>query len=386
LNPSQDNLMQEGLRALRSGNPVAAEAKFKELLSIGSPDGSAWFALAISQAHLGKPDEAMHSVDQALELEPRNLRALLFKASQLEQSGQVRQALVYFNGAIKISANYEMLPPDVEQGIQHARQAGERAAKKYEQYLLETLTAQGFHPTKSQRCKDSLDIMFGRKQIDLLQQKPTRHLFPGLPQREFYEREEFAWIPELEARTDDIRSELQALNPSSERFRPYVERNSNLPELNQGKNVDSMNWSACFLWRDGSVVEEVVKHCPLTMQALSNVPLCDVPQQMPSVLFSQLLPGATIEPHHGVINSRLICHLPLIVPPNCGALKVGNSRRSWEEGKVMVFDDSVRHEAWNTSDALRVVLIFDVWRPELDEEERLWISALLQAVKSYTEG
>ena len=378
--------MQEGLRDLRSGNPAAAENKFKELLAMGSPDGSAWFALAIARAHLGKTDEAMQAVDQALELEPQNLRALLFKASQLEQQGQSRKAQMYFNGAIKIAANYPKLPPDVEQGIQHAKQAGQRAARKYETYLIDALAASGFHPTKSQRCKDSLDIMFGRKQVDLQQQQPTRHLFPGLPQREFYEREEFAWIPDLEARTNDIRAELEALNPSSERFRPYVERNSTLPELGQGKNVDSMDWSACYLWRDGSVMEDIARHCPLTMQAMSKVPLCNVPQQMPSVLFSQLRPGATIEPHHGVINSRLICHLPLIVPPNCGALKVGDSRRGWEEGKVMVFDDSVLHEAWNTSDALRVVLIFDIWRPELDEEERQWVSALLMAVKSYTES
>lgn len=378
--------MQEGLRVLRAGNAAEAEARFEELLAIANTDASAWFALAIARGHLGKTDQAMLAIDQALELEPQNLRALLFKASQLEQLGHARKALVYFNGALKVAANYPKLPPDIQQGLRHAKEAGARAAKAYENHLLEVLTASGFHPTQSQRCKESLDIMFGRNEVNLQRQKPTRHYFPGLPQREFYEREDFAWIEDLEARTADIRAELQALNPSSDSFRPYVERNSTLPELNQGKNVDSMNWSACYLWRDGNMVDEVAKRCPITMQAMSTVPLCKVPQQMPSVLFSQLLPGAIIEPHHGAINSRLICHLPLIVPPNCGALKVGDQQRTWEEGKVMIFDDSVRHEAWNTSDALRVVLIFDIWRPELDEEERLWMSALLQAVQSFSDS
>jgi hypothetical protein len=101
-----------------------------------------------------------------------------------------------------LAANYPQLPPDIQQGLQQAREAGARAAIKYENYLLETLTAGGLHPTKSQRCRDSLDIMFGRKQVELQQQKPTRHLFPDLPQRAFYEREEFDRIHDLEAHTD----------------------------------------------------------------------------------------------------------------------------------------------------------------------------------------
>jgi len=386
MSTTQQSMMQEGLKALRAGKSAAAAAVFEQMPGLGLADSASWFALAIAQAQLDKAEQALVSVDKALELEPHNLRALLFKAGHLERMGQPRRALSFYNGALKIAASYPQLPPDIQQGLVTARQAGQRAARNYETYLLDTLAAKGMHPTRSQRCLDSLNITLGRKQEELQLQQPTRHYFPGLPQKTFYEREEFAWIPELEAKTGVIREELLAMNPSSDSFRPYVERNSTLPELNQGDNVDSMNWSACYLRRDGEVVDEVAKRCPQTMAAIHKVPLCIVPGQMPSVLFSQLLPGATIEPHHGAINSRLICHLPLVVPPNCGALKVGGQARSWEEGKVLVFDDSVRHEAWNKSDALRVVLIFDIWRPELDEEERQWVSALLEAVKTYAES
>lgn len=386
MSTTQQNMMQDGLKALRAGNAGAAEAIFEQLPALGLADAASWFALAIAQAQQGKAEKALSSVDKAIELEPHNLRALLFKAGHLERMGQPRQALSFYNGALKLAANYSQLPQDILQGLETARLAGQRAAKNYEAFLLETLVAKGLHPTKSQRCIDSLDIIFGRRQEQLQLQQPTRHYFPGLPQKTFFEREEFAWIPELEAKTDLIREELLDMNPSGDSFKPYVERNSTLPELNQGDNVDNMNWSACYLWRDGEVVNKVADRCPQTMAAMQKVPLCTVPGQMPSVLFSQLLPGATIEPHHGAINSRLICHLPLIVPRNCGALKVGGQARSWEEGKVLVFDDSIRHEAWNKSDALRVVLIFDIWRPELNEEERHWVSALLEAVKSYAGG
>jgi aspartyl/asparaginyl beta-hydroxylase (cupin superfamily) len=93
------------------------------------------------------------------------------------------------------------------------------------------------------------------------------------------------------------------------------------------------------------------------------------------VMFSLLAPGARIMPHTGMFNTRLVCHLPLIVPPDCG-FRVGNAVREWEEGRLMVFDDSIEHEAWNDSDRDRVVLIFDIWRPDLTARERGELAAL----------
>ena len=42
----------------------------------------------------------------------------------------------------------------------------------------------------------------------------------------------------------------------------------------------------------------------------------------------------------------------------------------WREGVAFAFDDTIDHEAWNGSDDLRVVLIFDVWNPHLSLEEQ----------------
>jgi aspartyl/asparaginyl beta-hydroxylase (cupin superfamily) len=52
-------------------------------------------------------------------------------------------------------------------------------------------------------------------------------------------------------------------------------------------------------------------------------------------------------------------------------------------GKTLIFDDSIEHEAWNDSEELRVVLLFDIWRPELSTEERNLVAATLAAVGSY---
>jgi aspartyl/asparaginyl beta-hydroxylase (cupin superfamily) len=86
-----------------------------------------------------------------------------------------------------------------------------------------------------------------------------------------------------------------------------------------------------------------------------------------------------------MLNTRLICHLPLITPPAC-ELRVGNDVRPWIRGETLIFDDSIQHEAWNRSDQLRVVLLFDVWRPELSEQERALVRTLFAAVDAYGVG
>ena len=82
-----------------------------------------------------------------------------------------------------------------------------------------------------------------------------------------------------------------------------------------------------------------------------------------------------------MINTRLICHLPLVVPPGCG-FRVGNETREWEPGKLLIFDDTIEHEAWNDSSEDRIILIFDVWRPELRDDERRAVTMMFEAIDS----
>ncbi|CAM9453160.1 unnamed protein product [Phaeothamnion confervicola] len=88
--------------------------------------------------------------------------------------------------------------------------------------------------------------------------------------------------------------------------------------------------------------------------------------------FSTLRAGSAIQPHTAPCNLRLRCHLPLAVPsddPELCGMRVGDETRPWREGRLTVFDDSYEHETWNRSQGDRVVLLFDVWHPELAQEE-----------------
>ena len=91
--------------------------------------------------------------------------------------------------------------------------------------------------------------------------------------------------------------------------------------------------------------------------------------------FSCLEPGTRVAPHSGPTNVRLRCHLALEVPPDCG-MRVGGVERPWEPGRCVVFDDSFEHEVWNDSRRRRVVLVLDLWHPDLTTDEMELLAGL----------
>ena len=67
---------------------------------------------------------------------------------------------------------------------------------------------------------------------------------------------------------------------------------------------------------------------------------------------------------------RLRCHLAILIPHGDCAMRVGDAVRQWEEGKCVVFDDTFEHEVWNRTDKERLVLLIDLWHPDLSAIER----------------
>ena len=119
-------------------------------------------------------------------------------------------------------------------------------------------------------------------------------------------------------------------------------------------------------------------------EALALAPMPIVTGRSPMALWSLLTPGTHIRPHNGLLNTRLICHLPLIVPDGCG-LRVGAETRSWREGELLIFDDSFEHEAWNHGASDRTVLLFEIWRPDIDIDEREQLTRIFAAIDTYGE-
>lgn len=374
-------LWRSGAAALRSGDAVTAKATFERIIAQGASDPAVWFGLALARRATGDGQGAMAAADEVLSRDPVNIRALILKADQYLAFGQRIAASSHYRAAAGLAKKAgEDLAPDLVKEGERALLAASALEGQYEAYLRQRMTEHGVDGPGGERVAASLDLMVGKRRIYL--QEPTQHYFPGLPQIEFYARQETPWLAEVEAWTPQIRDELVALLEHERLFKPYVEREPDRPFFDRFGLLDNPDWSAFYLWKNGAPVEENVARCPKTMESLAMAPICDIPGRTPSILFSLLRPGARIPPHHGLLNSRLICHLPLIVPPGCG-FRVGSETRAWEEGRAFAFDDSIEHEAWNLGDRVRVVLIFDVWRPELTLKERALMRGILEAVDEF---
>ena len=123
-------------------------------------------------------------------------------------------------------------------------------------------------------------------------------------------------------------------------------------------------WNTFNFFFYGKKYEENCALCPKTTAILESLPRFEKDH----IMFSALNPHARIPPHVGPMNGILRAHLGLVVPQGC-YIRVGPDERSWQEGKVMVFDDSFEHEVFNHSDAVRIVLFMNFWHPCFSDRE-----------------
>jgi aspartyl/asparaginyl beta-hydroxylase (cupin superfamily) len=234
------------------------------------------------------------------------------------------------------------------------------------------------------RADAFVERIVGRREV--FHQRPLQLNYPGLPEIEFWDREAFPWLQSLEAAAPDIRDEIAAiLAEDGDLLAPYVDY-PDAATVGQWAELNrSQRWGAFHLWFDGRKVAWNAARAPKTMAALAGVPQPQAPGRSPMAVFSVLQPKTRIPPHTGISNTRLVVHLPLIVPDGC-AFRVGSETRTWREGEAWVFDDTIEHEAWNEGDQPRTILICDVWNPRLSEPERQTITALMAAMDAFNQA
>lgn len=158
----------------------------------------------------------------------------------------------------------------------------------------------------------------------------------------FYDGGTFPFTRILEANVEKIRAEALAVRHL---MVDWVEH-----------DLHDEGWQVYGLYNfpRGELLGDNAARCPATRDLIA--------EHMPThgaAGFSLLKPQKRIRPHRGYQGKFLRCHLPLVVPPGDCALRVLGDVRRWEEGKCFVFDDRVEHEAWNLTDAPRIVLLID---------------------------
>lgn len=391
LNQDPDNLQAinfVAMASLREGRYQQAVELLQHGVQIAPAD-------ALTQHHLGQAlhdtgnlGAAAESHAAAVCLSPGFFVGRLHLARTLDELDRAHEALLQYTRAVHdaqqqgrwldSNSTPAQLRPMVEQAVTRIR-SGRRE-------LFSTL----LQPLRDEYGSGALQRVDKCLRIHLQEESPVygdaRQLpgflfFPDLPTAPYFQRSLFPWIDWLESQTDTIATELRDLLPTAQGrervFGDTVLERANLRSINL-----QPDWSGYYFYRHGQIRTDNCTRCPKTTDILRNIPLAQVPGHAPEVLFSVFAPDTHLLPHRGVTNTRLVAHLPLIVPSDC-ALAVGGEPHYWQQGRVVVFDDTFEHEAWNRSNQVRVVLIFDIWNPHLTEVERLAVTQLVTAIGEF---
>ncbi len=362
-----------------------AERLLRLALRLRPDDVTAILNIAGCRRARGDLAGALELTDKALSFDARAFPALLMRASVLEQLGRTREAGAAYGVAVSMAPSADQLEPTIRRALAKGQERHASHVKAASEYLDDRLIAFAAGDAATvRRARNSVKHFLRTRKRYV--QDPVQFYYPGLPSVEFYEREEFPWLEALEAKTDEITVELLGiLDGGQSRPEPYINYSVGVPLDQWGPLNGSLDWSAFHLSRNGASEAHNAARCPKTMAALADLPQPHIPLRSPASMFSLLKPGVRLPPHTGVSNTRLVAHLPLIVPHGC-AFRVGNETREWARGIGWVFDDTIEHEAWNDSGEMRAILIFDIWSPRLSADDRLLITELMVAIDDFNGG
>lgn len=224
---------------------------------------------------------------------------------------------------------------------------------------------------------------------------PTADNIPDLRSMHVWSRDSLPWLEKVDACHAAVLEELMAVRAevaSGQRsgFQPYRD-----PETGSKKEikasdgvgiegVDRGAWNVMYLYLNHKKFEDNCARFPVTIKAIEEA----FPRQYSHAFFSALTPGSHIMKHYGPSNRMLRVWLPL-----CGLdgfrLRVGDTIVEPKAGQAFAWDHSYEHEAWHDGEETRIVLIVDIWHPDLSHPEMNFLKSMqncrLRAGKSLVE-
>jgi aspartate beta-hydroxylase len=365
----------QGMNFLRQGDFKAAAEAFERAVAADPHSGALLRNLASAHRGSGDDEAELHALERALDIDRRDLIAWMRKAELHQRRSEKGEAFEAWNAALQLAEPLKPWSGPMAEALERGGAFVAEGARAIRGSIGEALAPleKKLDPTELRRSRAFVGAALGQRRVYVNECQGL--CYPFLPADEFFDDHHFPWFEELAAKTNAIREELvDLLKDPGEALRPYVRMESGVGENKWSELDHSLDWGAIFLWEYGQPNRPVIERCPVTAATLESLPLQNIGGRAPSAFFSMIRPKKRIPPHTGVTNTRAIVHLPLIVPDGCG-FRVGGEVRPWVVGRPFAFDDTIEHEAWNESDELRAVLIFDVWNPHLTTREREVVAA-----------
>ena len=367
-----------GLLTLYAGDAAAAIQLLRRATQADPQAAMLWLNLSSACRQAGDDGGERAALATAIDLDPYALPALVRKAQHHERRGEEGHATAAWRTLLDALPPPDARPLALRQVADHALAYVAARTARFGDALHAGLAAELARHDGAERRRFEVCVAHALGERQIYTSTCAGLHFPFLPADEFLAPAQFPWFAAFEAQTPAIRAELAALLDDGDCIVPYVDQPQGARPNRWSPLNRTTKWGAYYLWHYGARQDAACARCPATAAAIEAVPRVAIPGRAPTAFFSLLEPHTRIPAHTGVTNTRVTVHLPLIVPPGCG-FRVGGETREWVEGRAFAFDDTIEHEAWNDGDALRAVLIVDVWNPYLSTAEQALVRAFYAA-------
>jgi aspartate beta-hydroxylase len=358
-----------GMLRLQQGKADEGAILLRRAVAQDPKSAEAHNALGAALQYLGAYDEALGCHDKALVLAPDYDDALLHRGRALQALGRGAEAVACYEAVLEKA-------PDNAQ-LQLALATALEASGRHEEAFVRYRNAANLDPKLADYLSKALtnyhqhhqaDAQAGMQRLNryigsfLTNQNNARMgVYPGLSSAPFHDTARLPGAVALEQNYPAIREETEALAATE-----FQAESEGLKERG--------TWDVFLFYERGRKNEENCARCPVITRLIESHNT--VRTQAGLLYLSKLSPGTNIKSHRGPTNVRLRCHLGILIPDGDCGLKVGGETRRWQEGRCIVFDDSLEHEAWNQTSESRVVLIIDFWHPDLTPMEIAYLEGL----------
>jgi aspartyl/asparaginyl beta-hydroxylase (cupin superfamily)/Flp pilus assembly protein TadD len=361
--------LAEARRLIETGQPRSSLTMLRELVDRFPGSAEAHNHLGAALQGVGSNEDALKHHEAALALSPEFADAHMLRARALQGLGRHSEAVAAFEHLL---SNEPSIAP-----AQFWLGSALEELGRYEEAFVRYRNASALDARFAEALKKALAVDSQRRPE--LTQKGTNRLnlfvnsfignhanprmgaYPGLRSEAFHDSTRLPGPLALERDFEAIRAELLALQASE-----FQEEAEGLKERG--------TWDVFLFYERGRKNVENCSRCPTIARVIESQNT--VRTQAGLLYASKLNPGTHIKAHRGPTNLRLRCHLGIQIPTGDCGLKVDGETRHWQEGKCLVFDDSLEHEAWNYGSMPRIVLIIDFWHPDLTATEITFLEGL----------
>jgi len=369
--------------AFKQGDSDRALSMLREYVGENKSEAKAWFRLATAEEQLGNSQQAELAYLQCLHADPENVLTCLYLGYLYQNHNELQKAVTLYSLASELAPRLFTLKSNnavAPETRQRAAVADATLRRHFSDLHREVVGSasevetvyEGIWPqTHDSKFSYALDA-----------QKPHLFYLPSLSKASVENTAAYIWCQHIENEFAQIKHEFEKALPDIIAMgRPYISKVMTFDKSFENL-VGSLNWTALDLYINGVENGPLTKYFTETLKILATAPLYNLEDTPYEIFFSLLKPGQHIPPHYGQSNHSHTVHLPISIPKGC-RLRVDKTWYHWQEGKLIIFDDSFDHEAINESDELRVVLIFSVWHSGLSELERDAIKRSFNARSSW---